>query len=103
LDQATKALRSNGYQDAQLWASTILQAMIPEIEYIEELTELEEMIVEMENGLERDVIEAIYDTLVQLQDSVTKATQEDIRDTLVYTVRNMGDARDKKNYCRSYR
>jgi len=102
LDNAAKALKSNGYQDAQLWASNILQALIPELEYIEEISDLEEMIVEMGDGLERDVFEAVYETFVQLQDTVTKSNLTDIRDSLVYTVSKMLSEQDQKKYSRLY-
>lgn len=101
INEATQALKSGGYKDARLWATNILQNAIGELSTIKGSDEMEEWMAEFD-GIERDVVEAIYTTFNYLFDSLTNPDPRDIKDTIVYSVSKTLDHEDMVKYKKSY-
>jgi len=101
LEKAADALADNGYQDSKLWARNILSAMLGDLASVEDPVELEEMVLDSD-GMERDVIEAFYDTFAYLEDELADTDPMAIRDTIVHTVTTAIDSKERDNYRRLY-
>lgn len=95
------ALKANGYTDAHIWAPTILPNVLGELEYVENIGDMEEWILELD-GMERDVVESIYDTLNYIKDNAKGAKQKDIKEALVYSLSKVLESMDKEKYKRLY-
>ena len=101
LKNTVDALKANGYTDAHIWAPTILPNVLGELEYVESDIDLEEWILELE-GMERDVVESIYDTFVYMKESLKGAKEKDIKEALVYSLSRTLESMDKEKYKRLY-
>ncbi len=101
LNNTVDALKANGYTDAHIWAPTILPNVLGEMEYVESVTDLEEWILELE-GMERDVVESVYDTFVYMRESLKGTKQKDIKEALVYSLSRTLESIDKEKYKRLY-
>lgn len=101
LKNAVDALKANGYTDAHIWVPTILPNVLGEMEYVESNTDLEEWILELE-GMERDVVESIYDTFTYLKENAKGAKEKDIKEALVYSLSRTLETADKEKYKRLY-
>ena len=101
IDQATETLKANGFSDAHVWVSTVLPSILGDLEYVEDAGDMEEWLLGTE-GIEKNILEAVYDTFNYLADSVKEAGPEDIKDTIIYTVSKALNAADKEKYKRLY-
>ncbi len=101
LQNTVEALKANGYTDAHIWAPTILPGVLGEMEYVESYLELEEWILELE-GMERDVVESIYDTFLYMKENVRGAKEKDIKEALVYSLSRTLESMDREKYKRLY-
>ena len=101
INKVADALQENGYSDAKLWATNILAAMVGDFDAIDESSDLEDWLVELE-GPERSAVEAMYEVLSDLEDSVRNAHPEDVKDALVYSILKTIDNIEKSKYKRLY-
>ncbi len=101
INKVADALKENGYNDAKLWATNILAAMAGDFDTIEESSDLEDWLIELE-GPERSAVEAMYEVLSDLEDSVRDAHPEDVKDALIYSILKTIDNIEKNKYKRLY-
>ena len=101
LKNTVDALKANGYTDAHIWAPTILPNVLGELEYVESNMDLEEWILELE-GMERDIVESVYDTLNYIKDNAKGAKDKDAKEALVYSLSRALEGIDKEKYKRLY-
>ena len=96
IDQAAEALEASGYTDARLWAGNILSAIVGNLGYVEDITDMAQMAMETE-GLVREVLESLYETFEDLLEQ-TDSNPKDVRDALVYAITSVLDESEKKKY-----
>jgi uncharacterized protein with von Willebrand factor type A (vWA) domain len=101
INNTVEFLKSNGYDDAKLWASSILPVVIGELGAVEEPTDMETWLFELE-GIEKDVVESVYDTFSYLTDALENLDPKDVRDTIVYAVSKTLESMEKIKYRKSY-
>ena len=101
LKNTVEALKANGYTDAHIWAPTILPGVLGEMEYVESDLDLEEWILELE-GMERDVVESIYDTFLYMKENLKGSKEKDIKAALVYSLSKKLESMDKDKYKKLY-
>jgi len=101
IEKAADALEQNGYQDSRLWARNLLSAMLGDLASVEDPIQLEEMVLGTE-GMERDVLEAFYDTFAYLEEELRDTDPMSIRDTIIHTVSKTIDIKEKNNYRKLY-
>jgi hypothetical protein len=101
INSATRALEENGYHDAKLWATSVLSSILGDLEFVEDPNDLQEWADELD-GIERDVIESVYETFEYVSDEITDVGVLDIRDTLVHELSKKLDVMDREKYRRLY-
>ena len=84
-----------------MWAPTFLPNVLGELEYVESNMDLEEWILELE-GMERDIVESVYDTLNYIKDNAKGAKDKDAKEALVYSLSRALEGIDKEKYKRLY-
>ena len=101
IQNTIKALRANGYTDAHIWTAAILPSVLGELEYVEDIGDMEEWILELD-GMERDVVESVYDTLNYMKEHLRGAKPKDIKEALVFSLSQVLENLDKEKYKRLY-
>ena len=101
INRATEAVKAGGYHDAKLWATNILSAIIGELKYVEDENDIHDLMVELD-GIERDVIESIYESFTDMADNLADSDPADIKDTIVYSLSKKLDSMDRNKYLKAY-
>ena len=101
IDKVTDALSANGYTDAQLWATNILSAMLGDLKMVGGAEDLQTWILDLD-GPERDVVEAVYETLADIEDRLDETSPSDIKETIVQSVSKTLERQEKNKYKRLY-
>lgn len=101
IDNIAKNLRKLGVADAKVWTTTILPAVIHDFNLVEDTRQMEEFINSLD-GVERAVIESVYDAFYELKEEAKDVDAADIKETLVYSLSKTLEGIDKEKYRRLY-
>jgi len=97
ISEVEKTLKSSGYSDARLWATTVLHTLIGELGTVEDELDLEQIAMQLD-GFEKEAVEAFYEVFTNIQDELVDVNPEDIKDTLVYSILQTLNKEDKQKY-----
>lgn len=101
IDTIAKNLRELGVSDAKVWTTTILPAVIHDFNLVEDTGQMEELINSLD-GVERVVVESVYDAFHELKEEAKNVDAADIKETLIYSLSKTLDGIDKEKYKRLY-
>jgi len=101
LSEVVKTFRGSGYTDAQTWAKTTLQSLLGDLAEIESDEEFEAMASQLD-GCELEAMESFYKVFSEMRDQLGDLDPADVKDALVYSLVQIINKEDKKNYSKLY-